>query len=67
MYTFRGNIRSSSEYNTIEVVCDIAGANGWDILHSDLCTMFLDGKLQQIAHMFQPVGYKVPGFERLLS
>lgn len=42
------------------------GASGWDIFHLNFSTMFLNGKLQQIVHMFQQLGYTIPGFKRLV-
>jgi hypothetical protein len=54
------------KWSTLQLIIAIASCFGWPLVHLDVITAFLNGKLTEVIYMHQPPGYAVKGKENLV-
>jgi hypothetical protein len=54
------------KWSTLRLIIAIASCFGWPLVHLDVITAFLNGKLMEVIYMNQPPGYEIKGKEHLV-
>jgi hypothetical protein len=60
------NFAPVAQWSTLRTVIAIAAALRWPVLHMDVVTAFLNGKLDEEIYMYQPPGQVIKGMEDLV-
>lgn len=53
------------KWSTLRTIIALAASFGWPIVHLDVITTFLNGKLDEVIYMHEPPGYEVSSAEHL--
>jgi hypothetical protein len=54
------------KWSTLCLIIALASCFGWPLIHLDVVTAFLNGKLVEVIYMYQPSSYAAKGKEHLV-